>query len=236
MPLGFNALGLTALGMSGIIAASSGSTAGASMSGAGSMSGGAATGSASASGATMSGAGSLAAGAASGTSNGDASAPGATMSGAGSVNAGTAAGSASVLGTSMTGTATISGGSASTDAPTPPPLPVNPRMLYVAGQRTNFAPMRVGEVEAITIDFGPALAPGETITSVSWSVVPVDNSDPAASSMIVGDPTKNGAIVSQMIRAGVPGIRYAPICTAQTSDGQILVLPEYGDGYLDITL
>jgi len=34
----------------------------------------------------------------------------------------------------------------------------------------------------------------------------------------------------------VPGLRYAPTCTAMTSDGQTLVLPEYGQGYLDITL
>jgi hypothetical protein len=39
-----------------------------------------------------------------------------------------------------------------------------------------------------------------------------------------------------MIGSGVPGVRYAPICTAQTSNGQTLILPEYGNGQLEVTL
>jgi hypothetical protein len=54
--------------------------------------------------------------------------------------------------------------------------------------------------------------------------------------MIVGAASIDGGKVSQMIGSGVPGVRYAPICTAQTSNGQTLILPEYGNGQLEVTL
>jgi len=54
--------------------------------------------------------------------------------------------------------------------------------------------------------------------------------------MIQGQAVINGSAVSQIITGGVPGVRYAPICTAQTSAGQTLVLPVYGDGQVEVTL
>jgi hypothetical protein len=100
----------------------------------------------------------------------------------------------------------------------------------------NFDPKRAAESEIFTVDFGPRLPQGVTITSAPWSITPVDGADPAASSMIIGTSTITGGLVSQMIGAGVPGLRYAPICTAHCSDGQILVEPQYDQGYLEITL
>jgi len=70
----------------------------------------------------------------------------------------------------------------------------------------------------------------------AWTISPVDAPDPAASAMIQGQAVINGSAVSQIITGGVPGVRYAPICTAQTSAGQTLVLPVYGDGQVEVTL
>lgn len=100
----------------------------------------------------------------------------------------------------------------------------------------NFAPKRAAETEVFTVDFVNKLLPGETITSATWSITPVDGADPSASAMIQGAASVNGSAVSQIITGGVPGVRYAPTCTAQTSAGQTLVLPVYGDGQLSVTL
>lgn len=100
----------------------------------------------------------------------------------------------------------------------------------------NFTPMRVTEAEIFTVDFSALLAPGETISSSVWAITVVDGQDPAAAAMIVGAASISGATSSQLIRGRVPGVRYAPICTVQTSLGQTLVLPEYGAGMLEVTL
>jgi hypothetical protein len=96
--------------------------------------------------------------------------------------------------------------------------------------------MRAGEKDIFTVDFSPLLEDGETINSPVWSIVAVDAYDPSASGLIQGDPSISGALVSQMISAGIPGARYAPKCTVQTSLGRTLILPDYGSGYLDIAL
>lgn len=103
---------------------------------------------------------------------------------------------------------------------------------------SNFTPKRAVEVEIFTVNFAPLLAPGETLLAGSavWTISPVDGQDPGAGAMIVGAASITGALVSQMIGGGVPDVRYAPICTVQTSLGQKLVLPDYGDGQLEITL
>jgi hypothetical protein len=100
----------------------------------------------------------------------------------------------------------------------------------------DFSPKRHGETELFTVDFSSRLAPGVTIASASWQILAVDGEDPDAVSMIQGDAIINGAHVSQMITAGVPGLRYAPACVAQTSDGQTLIEPPFGQGQLEITL
>jgi hypothetical protein len=107
--------------------------------------------------------------------------------------------------------------------------------LYIA-QQGNFTPKRAAEVEIFGVDFADELAPGETITSAAWSMMPVDGVDPDANTMIQGSEQMIGSISAQRIGGGVPGVRYAPICTAQTSFGQTLVLPEFGQGQLEVTL
>lgn len=99
----------------------------------------------------------------------------------------------------------------------------------------NFTPKRASESEIFTVDFAPLLAPGETISSPSWTVTVVDGQDPSVNAMISGAASISGTTVSQLIRSGVPGQRYAPVCTVQTSLGQTLVLPEVGQGELYIS-
>lgn len=100
----------------------------------------------------------------------------------------------------------------------------------------NFSPKRSTETEIFTVDFVNSLAVGETILSAVWTSTVAAGIDPNPSATIQGGASISGTKVSGKIAAGVAGVRYAPICTAQTSLGQTLVLPEYGDGLLDITL
>jgi hypothetical protein len=100
----------------------------------------------------------------------------------------------------------------------------------------NFTPKRSTETEIFTVDFAPLLAVSETIASAVWTSTVVDGIDPSPNTTIQGIASISGTKVSGKITAGVPGVRYAPICTAQTSLGQTLVLPEYGQGQLEITL
>jgi hypothetical protein len=96
----------------------------------------------------------------------------------------------------------------------------------------NFSPKRSGERDVFTVDYAPILQPGETILEAVWSNAVVRRTDPDHAAMIEGDCTISGAKVSQMIVSGVPGTTYAPFCTAQTSNGRVLVLPDPGFGLL----
>lgn len=100
----------------------------------------------------------------------------------------------------------------------------------------NFTPKRSAEVEIFTVDYANNLALGETIASAVWTVTVVQGADANSASMIHGVASISGTKVSQMIAAGVPGVTYAPVCTATTSLGQTLVLPEYAMGLLEVTL
>lgn len=100
----------------------------------------------------------------------------------------------------------------------------------------DFDPKRANEIEVFTVDFAALLPTSVTITSATWSISPVGGSDAQAASMIIGAASISGSLVSQKIGGGVPGLRYAPICTANFSDGQRRILPEYGQGLLEITL
>lgn len=101
---------------------------------------------------------------------------------------------------------------------------------------SNYDPMRAGERDIFTVDFSPLLEDGETISAPVWTIAAVDALDPDASALIEGSASISGTFVSQMINAGIPGVRYEPKCTVQTSLGRTLILPDYGAGYLDITL
>lgn len=99
---------------------------------------------------------------------------------------------------------------------------------------SNFTPKRAGETEVFTVDFSALLATGETITSAAWSISVVSGSDPSAASMIDGSASISGSKVSQLITGGVSDVTYAPICTANTSLGQVLILPDPGRGFLQV--
>jgi hypothetical protein len=98
----------------------------------------------------------------------------------------------------------------------------------------DFTPKRAIETEVFTVDFINKLLPGETILSAVWSVTVAAGTDANPSAMVQGSAVINGSAVSQIITGGVPGVRYAPICTAHTAT-QTLVLPVYGDGMLEVT-
>lgn len=96
----------------------------------------------------------------------------------------------------------------------------------------NFTPKRAAERDVFTVDYAPILEPGETISAAQWSNAVMRRADPDAASMIEGDCTITGAKVSQVIVAGVPGVTYAPFCTAHTNLGRQLILPDPGFGLL----
>jgi hypothetical protein len=96
----------------------------------------------------------------------------------------------------------------------------------------NFSPKRSAERDVFTVDFGPILAPGETIVTAEWSITVARRNDPHPEAMIEGDCTITGTKVSQVIVSGVPGTTYAPFCAAQTSAGRQLILPDPGFGLL----
>jgi hypothetical protein len=98
----------------------------------------------------------------------------------------------------------------------------------------DFTPKRPTEVEVFTVDFTSLLGTGETILSAAWSCSLKEGADPAAASMIQGSATVSGSKVSTVISGGVAACWYAPICTALTSLGQVLVLPESGYGILHV--
>jgi hypothetical protein len=100
---------------------------------------------------------------------------------------------------------------------------------------SDFSPKRSVEAELFTFEFAPLLDTGATIVSASWSIAAVEGVDPDAANMLIDSPVITGSQVCQMIAGGVPGVRYRPICTACTSDGQTLVLPEHGYGLLLVT-
>lgn len=100
---------------------------------------------------------------------------------------------------------------------------------------SNFTPKRASEQDVFTVDFAALLAPGETIQQANWSITPVDGIDPAAAAMIFGPAGIEDSEVSQMIVGGVAQVTYSPICTAQTSTGRTLVLPDPNNGLLYVT-
>jgi hypothetical protein len=100
----------------------------------------------------------------------------------------------------------------------------------------NFSPKRAAETEIFAVDYAALLAPGETISSPVWSIAPAVGQDENAGSMLVGRAAFSGTIAAQIIRGGVPGVEYAPVCTVQTSFGQTLALPDVDEGHLYISL
>jgi hypothetical protein len=89
----------------------------------------------------------------------------------------------------------------------------------------NFSPKRVAEVQIFSVDFSPLLAAGETLSAAVWSVALFSGTDPTPNAMLQGPAVIAGSVVSQVLKGGVAGGIYGPICTATTSLGQTLVVP-----------
>lgn len=98
-----------------------------------------------------------------------------------------------------------------------------------------WTPKRAGETEIFTVDFANLLGAGETIVSAPWSNSVIRGTDPSPNAMIQGAATITGTKVSQKITAGVPSNLYSPVCTATTSLGQVLILPDSGNGLLHVS-
>lgn len=90
--------------------------------------------------------------------------------------------------------------------------------------RAIFQPKKLSEQILLPFDFTSRLAAGETIstkvvTCTTWSGV-----DATPSAMISGAATSSGAVVSQLVINGAPGVTYYLLCTITTSLGQQLQL------------
>ena len=96
----------------------------------------------------------------------------------------------------------------------------------------NFSPKRSTETEVFSVDYTNLLPEGVTIASAVWSVK--TSSGSAAPSMLSGAAVVAGSLVSQMLTGGVPGVTYVPTCAATFSDGQVVILPEPGEGLLQV--
>lgn len=98
----------------------------------------------------------------------------------------------------------------------------------------DYTEKRVTEREIISVDFTDDLAIGETILSAVWTCSVKIGTDPAANAMISGTATIVGPIVSTLLIDGLAGVHYYPICTITTSLGQRLVLPDPGQGAIEV--
>lgn len=248
------ASGATLIGTSTIApgAAQGGTSAtatGATLTGASAISAGAATGGAAgtASGATLTGVSTINAGSAAGQVS--ATASGATLTGVSTIQAGTATGgagsqAATAAGATLSGASTMVAGGASSAILIPNARQIHigsPRVRLYTGGQMSFSPKRAGETEIFTVDYSAMLATGETIRTDAghapiWTATAAGSEDTSPNAIVQGAASVSGSKVSTLLTAGLPGVRYAPICTAQTSLGQTLVLPEYGQGQLEVTL
>lgn len=98
---------------------------------------------------------------------------------------------------------------------------------------TDFTQKRSAEVEVFTLDFINVLA-GELILTATWAMTVYSGSDPSPNLMLQGGCTFVGGRVSQILRNGIAGVYYSPLCTVTTSGGRTLILPEPSNGLLFI--
>jgi hypothetical protein len=99
----------------------------------------------------------------------------------------------------------------------------------------DFSPKRSTETEKFEVDFINLMTVDATILTATWTISVKSGVDPSPASMIVGSATILGRTqVETKIAAGIPGVIYLPICTITTSDGEVLVLPDVGQGSLPI--
>lgn len=98
----------------------------------------------------------------------------------------------------------------------------------------NFTPKRASEKELFSVDFVHKLPAGVTIVSAVWNVQVAYGTDLNPNAMVIGAASISGSIVTTFLAGGVPGVSYWPICTATLSDGEIVALPDAGNGLLAV--
>jgi hypothetical protein len=73
------------------------------------------------------------------------------------------------------------------------------------------------ESELFTFDFTQVLAPGETISTASCTILVMNGVDPNANDMLAGAPVIIDAASSQRVIAGLSEVSYRLIMTITTS-------------------
>lgn len=97
--------------------------------------------------------------------------------------------------------------------------------------KQTFPAKTVGASKLYDFDFTSQLGAGETISTQSVQAAVYTGNDPTPQNIISGSATVSGAVVSQLITAGVVGTIYSLLCTITTSLGQTLQL----QGFLAIS-
>lgn len=100
--------------------------------------------------------------------------------------------------------------------------------------KRDFTDMRVGESENFSYDFVDTLPTGATIASVATDIVVHAGVDPNPQALVVGGPTISGSVVTIRLNPTLAGVSYRPRVTATYSDGQIVTLPDPGEGSLKV--
>jgi hypothetical protein len=98
----------------------------------------------------------------------------------------------------------------------------------------DFEPKRVAERIYYGVDFVTDLGsrPGVTILSAVWRNDVAFGVDPNPMAMISGQASIVGSVVSQLIINGVANVGYFPKCDATLSNGEVVTLPNIGNGLL----
>jgi len=80
----------------------------------------------------------------------------------------------------------------------------------------------VGEEILFEVDFLSRLAVGETLQTVTRTVVVASGVDANPAAMLSGVATISGSLVRQMIVGGLPGVLYLFTIAVRTSNSQLL--------------
>ena len=116
----------------------------------------------------------------------------------------------------------------------PPSVPLVPNVHMTYRGQSKFY-KRTAETVIFTVDFADDLGVGEVISSAVWSCSVTEGIDQSPNNVISGSASMNGSQVITKLSNGIAGVSYSPICTVNTSLGQVLVLPDYGYGTLAVT-
>lgn len=102
------------------------------------------------------------------------------------------------------------------------------RTIYMAD---NFSYKFTTETKSLSFDFTQVLASGETLSTVTCTIVVVDGVDASPASVLAGGASIIGTKIYQKVQNGVAGVTYRLIATVTTSASNTLVaigdLPVY---------